>query len=103
MRAFKALVLAIFASFVLASSAAAVEATYACGDGTGITADFSPPDQTPGNVSLSLDGSPDLIELPQVLSADGGRYEKDGIEFWIKGRDATLTRDGKSVICKGAQ
>jgi membrane-bound inhibitor of C-type lysozyme len=37
--------------------------------------------------------------LPQVLSADGGRYANDGVEFWIKGRDATLTRDGRRQTC----
>jgi membrane-bound inhibitor of C-type lysozyme len=37
--------------------------------------------------------------LPQVISADGGRYADNGVEFWIKGKNATLTRGGGSETC----
>lgn len=82
-------------------SARAIETRYSCADGTGIIAVFSPPDQSPGDVQLSFNGSPDIICLPQLRSADGGRYQKDTTEFWIKGNNATLARRGNSTICKG--
>lgn len=94
--------LTLATSMMTIGGAAATEADYACSDGSKLMADFSPPGQTPGEVKLSIDGSPDLLVLPQAVSADGGRYEKEDIEFWIKGRDATLTRQGKTVICKGS-
>lgn len=40
------------------------------------------------------------IALPQVLSADGGRYAEGDVEFWIKGNGATLTRNGKTETCR---
>ena len=40
------------------------------------------------------------LTLPQVVSADGGRYAAGDIEFWIKGNSATLTRSGKSETCE---
>lgn len=82
-------------------TAFATEASYLCEDKTQITAVFSPPDISPGSVSLTLDGAARLIVLPQVLSADGGRYANDQMEFWIKGRGATFTRDGKAQTCNG--
>jgi membrane-bound inhibitor of C-type lysozyme len=97
----KTISLIIAASAAMMSTSHATEGNYVCGDGSKITAEFSSPDKSPGDVTLSIDGSPDLIVLPQALSADGGRYQKDDIEFWIKGRDATLTRQGNSTICKG--
>ena len=39
------------------------------------------------------------LSLPQVLSADGGRYANAGIEFWIKGQSATLTMNGVKETC----
>jgi len=50
-------------------------------------------------VALTFDGSGSRIILPQARSADGGRYAGDGIEFWIKGKTATLTRSGASENC----
>jgi membrane-bound inhibitor of C-type lysozyme len=34
------------------------------------------------------------LKLPQIPSADGGRYADADIEFWIKGQSATLTMKG---------
>jgi membrane-bound inhibitor of C-type lysozyme len=83
-----------------ATSAFATQAKYTCSGGTRLTAAFSGPGNSPGSVVLVFAGSPGSIRLPQVLSADGGRYANDSIEFWIKGKGATLTRGGKSENCR---
>ena len=88
------------ALIVTSGTALATTASYICEDRTQIVATFSPPDASSGSVSLTLDGAEPVV-LPQVLSADGGRYADDDMEFWIKGRDATLTRDGKGQTCTG--
>lgn len=85
---------------ILASGGAnATEAHYRCTGGARVAAQFSPPDTANRQVALTFDGSQSSIVLPQALSADGGRYVGDGIEFWIKGRTATLTRAGASETC----
>ena len=93
-----------FGAFVLLAGAAtpvlAIEASYECSAGTRLTADFSRPGTSPGNVVLTISGTSAKITLPQMMSADGGRYANDAMEFWIKGRSATLTRDGKSETCQ---
>jgi membrane-bound inhibitor of C-type lysozyme len=33
------------------------------------------------------------------MSADGGRYANGKVEFWIRGKGATLTRNGGSETC----
>jgi len=53
-----------------------------------------------GSVKLVFAGSSTEMTLPQALSADGGRYTEGDIEFWIKGKRATLTRAGKSTTCR---
>lgn len=73
---------------------------YDCTGGTRLTAVFSPPSEQPGNVILTIAGGPGPLTLPQAMSADGGRYVGEGIEFWIKGDEATLTRDGGTETCK---
>ncbi|TCL75761.1 MliC family protein [Rhizobium sp. BK251] len=83
-----------------AGDAFSAEASYECSGGTKLHAAFSPVSSSPGNVKLVFAGSPGEITLPQVVSADGGRYANDDIEFWIKGREATLTRGGKSETCR---
>jgi membrane-bound inhibitor of C-type lysozyme len=82
------------------TAAVAMEAKYQCSGGTRLTATFSAPGDRPGHVVLVLAGSSGAINLPQVVSADGGRYANDSVEFWIKGRNATLTRGGKSETCR---
>lgn len=94
---------AIAALMMVASgSAIATEADYRCSNGTQLRAVFSPPDQAPGQVTLTIEGSPTPLVLPQTVSADGGRYEKDDVLFWIKGRQATLTRHGVSETCQAS-
>jgi membrane-bound inhibitor of C-type lysozyme len=84
-----------------ATTAFATEVTYECNGGTQLTATFSAPGQrSPGSVLLIFAGSRGAAWLPQVRSADGGRYAIQNTEFWIKGKEATLTRSGKSENCR---
>lgn len=83
-----------------AAPALATDARYSCDGGTQLTATFSAPGASPGNVVLVFAGSSDKLTLPQVKSADGGRYANADVEFWIRGRDATLTRAGRSEKCQ---
>jgi membrane-bound inhibitor of C-type lysozyme len=82
----------------LAGPALATEARYTCSDGSKLTANFSPPDTAKGSVGLTF-GTGRELTLPQVLSADGGRYANADIEFWIKGQSATLTMKGVKETC----
>ncbi len=86
------------AILVLCTPANATEARYTCSDGSTLTANFSPPGAAKGSVALTFATGREL-KLPQVLSADGGRYADAGIEFWIKGRSATLTMKGVKETC----
>jgi membrane-bound inhibitor of C-type lysozyme len=76
----------------------AAQARYTCSGGGKLTAKFSPPGSPKGEVALTFDTGREL-NLPQVLSADGGRYANGDIEFWIKGRSATLTMNGVKETC----
>lgn len=86
------------ATLVFTSHASATEARYECSGGSRLTAQFSPPEAATGRVTLTFDNGPEIV-LRQVMSADGGRYVGDGIEFWIKGRNASLIRAGNSETC----
>ena len=86
------------AILAFAGPARATEAHYTCSDGSKLTATFSPPDAAKGEVALTF-GTGRELKLPQVLSADGGRYADADIEFWIKGRSATLTMKGVKETC----
>jgi membrane-bound inhibitor of C-type lysozyme len=88
----------VLAVLVSASAARATEARYTCSDGSKLTAQFSPPDTAKGSVALTF-GTGRELKLPQVLSADGGRYADADIEFWIKGQSATLTMKGVKETC----
>jgi membrane-bound inhibitor of C-type lysozyme len=88
----------VSATAALAGPALATEARYTCSDGSKLTAQFSPPDTAKGSVALTF-GTGRELKLPQVLSADGGRYADADIEFWIKGRSATLTMKGVKETC----
>ncbi|WP_262271738.1 MliC family protein [Microvirga yunnanensis] len=61
---------------------------------------FSPPSTAPGSVKLVYAGSSAETTLPQTRSADGGRYMQGDVEFWIKGKGATLTRAGIATTCR---
>ena len=85
------------AILALGAPACAAEAHYTCSGGK-LTARFSPPGSPKGEVALTFDTGREL-NLPQVMSADGGRYANGDIEFWIKGRSATLTMNGVKETC----
>lgn len=94
----KAMIVAVAAmAAVLATQAAVAKAVgYRCADGSRVAAAFD--NSGGGRVSLSFGkGAP--VVLPLVISADGGRYADQSMEFWIKGKGATLTRNGSSTTC----
>jgi len=90
---------ATLAAMATCGSAYAVDTNYNCSRGTKLNAQFSAPGVTPGHAILTFRGSQRRLALPQVMSADGGRYANGKVEFWIKGTGATLTRNGKSETC----
>ena len=64
----------------------------------GFTATFTPPGKTDGAVRLAFpDGR--KITLPQVISADGGRYASGETEFWIRGLGGQLTTGRTMTNC----
>lgn len=79
--------------------AAAVEARFTCSDGSRLEAVFTGGESEPGSVTLRFEQGPPL-GLPQVISADGGRYADGDVEFWAKGKGGTLTRNGATVTCE---
>lgn len=85
-----------------ADPAHAIEARYVCDKGARINVQFSPPSMVLGRATLTF-GSGEKVMLRQVMSADGGRYANSQIEFWIKGKGARLTRDGKVQNCRTRQ
>lgn len=75
----------------------ATEAAYRCADGTVLTATFT---TRSGKGAVALATGRTRTTLPQVLSADGGRYAQGSTEFWIKGREASFTDGGKATTCR---
>jgi len=88
------------------------QATYLCTDGHTVQAVFmeqgpvpvSVPGQPPTSnafVLLRLDTAPE-IRLPQVVSADGGRYANDdeSLVFWIKGSGAMVLENDEQTTYK---
>jgi membrane-bound inhibitor of C-type lysozyme len=94
-------VLALLAA-TQASAAPVPPVSYRCDDGTSLVARFRNRAGAPGAVDLSFGPGTAPVHLPQVLAADGGRYSGRGVEFRIKGRDATLTRGAASTPCQAA-
>jgi membrane-bound inhibitor of C-type lysozyme len=92
------LTLASVVGVLVSAPALATEVRYTCSDGSKLTANFSPQDTAKGSVALTF-GTGRKLKLPQVLSADGGRYADADIEFWIKGQSATLTMKGVEETC----
>ncbi|MFZ5690831.1 MAG: MliC family protein [Pseudomonadota bacterium] len=82
-----------------ASPAHAIDARYVCDKGARIYVQFSPPGLALGRATLAF-ASGEKVVLPQVMSADGGRYANSEIEFWVKGKGARLTRNGKVQTCR---
>jgi membrane-bound inhibitor of C-type lysozyme len=100
MTSFRRTCIAVTIALAATSGAAyASQVHYNCSGGTGLTAQFSPPNAATSHVVLTFDGSRRRITLRQVLSADGSRYANDKIEFWIKSNGARLTRGGNSQPC----
>jgi len=93
-------ILAPSALLALCGISHAAKASYTCSGGTKLTAVFSGPPTALGSVTLSIAGTRGAITLPQVMSADGGRYADGGTEFWIKGKNATFRRMGASETCR---
>lgn len=87
------------AVLTIGAPAYAAEARYACSGGGKLTARFSPPGSAKGEVAALIFDTGRKLTLPQVMSADGGRYANGGVEFWIKGRSATLTMNGVRGSC----
>ncbi|WAJ26117.1 MliC family protein [Antarcticirhabdus aurantiaca] len=79
-------------------SASAADLRYTCDDGQALTAAFTTPGSGLGSVRLTFAGSQEI-----VLSADGGRYAYAETEFWIKGREASLTRGGVTTSCRTSE
>jgi membrane-bound inhibitor of C-type lysozyme len=73
------------------------EIRYACADDTQLSVTFSSEDTHPGTARLTIAGSPVDITLPQVPSANGGRYARDRMELRIKGSSARLSRTGSTA------
>jgi membrane-bound inhibitor of C-type lysozyme len=90
---------ALAALIAAGSPAYAIDARYVCDKGARINVQFSPPSLALGRATLTF-GSGEKVVLPQVMSADGGRYANSQVEFWVKGKGASLTRDGKVQDCK---
>ena len=67
---------------------------YRCDDGTELTATFP----RFRFAQLELDGQ--KTTLTRRITASGSRYSKRRLSFWIKGRDATLTRGRQSTACR---
>jgi membrane-bound inhibitor of C-type lysozyme len=72
---------------------------YQCEDGTRLQARFSPPEPAREGTADLVFADGDRVVLPQAVSADGGRYVKDDVEFWIKGKGAMLTIAGNTTNC----
>jgi membrane-bound inhibitor of C-type lysozyme len=68
-----------------AGPAGATEAHYTCSGGGKLSANFSPPDAAKGEVKLTFDTGREL-RLPEVLSADGGRYANAASSSGLRGR-----------------
>ena len=88
-----------FAIAILSGTAAQAQQsfTYRCEDGTTLTATYLRFIRLQA-ARLTIDGK--TIVLPQRRSADGGRYARGGVEFWIKGRSARLTRGKQTTECQ---
>jgi membrane-bound inhibitor of C-type lysozyme len=92
--------LVMLAAVTSGTLAADATANYVCEDATRLRATFHTSNDGPGSVDLQFLASGERVSLPQVLSADGGRYAAGPSEFWIKGRRATLKRGNKTTTCE---
>jgi membrane-bound inhibitor of C-type lysozyme len=94
------LVTGLFTATLIGSAVSATAQrsfSYRCDDGTVLTATYLRFIRLQA-ARLVIDGK--TMVLPQRRSADGGRYARGRIQFWIKGRSAMLTRDGQTTNCE---
>ncbi|WP_339151229.1 MliC family protein (plasmid) [Rhizobium sp. T1470] len=90
---------ALAALAISAAKALSTEAQYECATGTRLHAAFHRMTLRPAVSCSPFWGASGEIRLPQLASADGGRYANNDMEFWIQGNEATLTVGGKSETC----
>jgi membrane-bound inhibitor of C-type lysozyme len=76
----------------------ATKARHACGGDGKLSADFSPPDANKGEVKFTFGNGARSDVAADRVSADGERYANGDIEFWIKGRKATLIMRGEGNL-----
>ena len=82
--------------FAATPSRAQIFVSYVCDDGTPLSVVFFPKEK---NMRMQMAGR--AYSLPQRLSADGGRYAKGRVSFWVKGQQATLKRPKvKATTCR---
>ncbi len=75
----------------------AVQATFACEDGSELRVTFQPP---PGGALVLQEGYT-TQQLPQRSAASGYRYADDGAELRGSGRQARWTRPGAAeTVCE---
>ena len=74
-----------------------------CEDGTRLAATFFNPALGPGRVEIRFGGRAKKTILPQLPSADGGRYGTQKVELWSHGSRATLTRNGVATTCSASR
>jgi membrane-bound inhibitor of C-type lysozyme len=74
--------------------------TFACDDGSSIEATFDNAEE-PATALLVRAGQ--RVTLQQGMSASGARYVSDDIQFWNKGRDATVDWQGAKLECSMAE
>lgn len=89
----------ILPAFGAPALAADATVEYVCPDHR-LEATFRSPPADPGSAELFFPQSGQRLMLPQVPAADGGRYAAGDVEFWIKGREARLTKDGTTTTCE---
>jgi len=74
--------------------------TFRCDDGSQILATF---DNAPDPATVDVVRGDQQFTLPQAISASGARYLGDDIEFWNKGRNATVDWQGTKLACSEAE
>ena len=103
------IIIVLFVTYVVVTSegypkpsweVGAIHASFACPEGQTIDAYFKDK-----KVSLLINElvadkifQSHFFQLDQTISADGGRYEKNGLVFWTKGDGAFVQKDGTTTI-----
>jgi membrane-bound inhibitor of C-type lysozyme len=91
----RAILAGSFGIVLLVGHAHAREFRYACADKSSFGVTFT--NRAGGaDVALLTFGPKEQVALPRAPSADGGRYADNGVEFWTKGKWASLSRPGRA-------